>query len=393
MTVQLPSSLNKIKILIVDDSSIVRSLLKQFITKEAVLSVVSECVDGNEAIEKTELYKPDVVLLDIEMPNMDGITALPKILEASPKSKVIMCSTLTERGASISLKALSLGAVECLAKPSTNGGDGVLQLFEHLLIRTIKGLFPDIIRANSLADQSAQKQKLEDETVRMLRGETKVSSSDVSASTKPSTPRLAQEDCKLSSDPLAYKGVPDILAIGCSTGGPQALFQVLKHLQGINVPIVITQHMPPKFTSMLAEHIQTQCQIPCMEGAEGMILEANKIYIAPGGFHMVFKKQGENIQIKLDQGPPINFCKPAVDPMFESLVKIYGQTILGVILTGMGQDGLEGSRKLVEEHGRLIAQDKETSTVWGMPGMVASAGLCHKILPLSEIGPWIKKQF
>jgi|MDSW01.3.fsa_nt_gb two-component system, chemotaxis family, protein-glutamate methylesterase/glutaminase len=392
MTEQQPTSFNKIKILIVDDSSIVRSLLKQFLAKDAALNVVAESVDGNDAIEKTERYKPDVVLLDVEMPNMDGITALPKILEVSPKTKVIMCSTLTERGAAISLKALSLGAVECLAKPSTNGGDGVLQLFEHLLIRTIKGLFPEIIRANSLKDQSVNKQKLEDETVRMLRGEVAPSQS-TGAPAKSSTARLAQEDCKLHTDPMAYKGIPKILAIGCSTGGPQALFQVLKHMQGINVPIVITQHMPPKFTSMLAEHIQNQCHIHCMEGENGMRLEPNKIYIAPGGFHMVFKKQGENIQIVLDEGPPVNFCKPAVDPMFESLVKIYGQTILGVILTGMGQDGLEGSRKLVEQHGRLIAQDKETSTVWGMPGMVASAGLCHKILPLPEIGPWIKKQF
>lgn len=381
-------SSKQIKIMLVDDSSVIRSLLRQYIAKDADMAVITEAQDGEDALKKAAQFKPDVILLDVEMPKMDGITALPKLLELLPKAKIIMCSTLTERGAVISLKALSLGAVECLAKPSSNGGDSVMQLFEHLLLRTIRGLFPDRIQKKVF--QSTQtKQRVEDETVKLLR----------SKNTAPEAPqatninRIAQEDCTLSDLSRAYGGTPKVIAIGSSTGGPQALYTVLKNLQNINIPIVITQHMPPKFTTMLAEHITQQCKIECIEAQDGIKVEPNKAYLAAGGFHMLFKKVGNDTIIKLDDGPPINFCKPAVDPMMQSLIKIYGQTILGVILTGMGQDGLEGGKELIKNNGRLIAQDKETSTVWGMPGAVASAGLCHKILPLDEIGPWIKKLF
>jgi two-component system chemotaxis response regulator CheB len=192
---------------------------------------------------------------------------------------------------------------------------------------------------------------------------------------------------------LAYKGRPAILAVGSSTGGPQALFKVLKHVNDIGVPIVVTQHMPATFTKMLAEHIQQHCGLPSQEGATGMKLENNKVYVAPGGYHMTFKKTDAGVEIVLDDGPQINFCKPAVDPMYDSLLDIYGNKILGVILTGMGHDGLAGAKKLVEKHGRLIAQDEATSTVWGMPGAVACANICEQVLPLDEIGPWIRKQF
>ena len=192
-------------------------------------------------------------------------------------------------------------------------------------------------------------------------------------------------------DPLAYRPPPSIVAIGSSTGGPQALFNVLKHVRGFPIPIVVTQHMPPMFTKILAEHIAQQSGVPTHEGADGMPVENGKIYIAPGGFHMTIVKESGKPVIRLDTGPAENFCKPSVDPMFRSIIEIFGPKILGVILTGMGSDGLNGGKRLVEKNGQLIAQDEATSVVWGMPGAVAKAGICAEILPLDKIGPWIRK--
>lgn len=183
-----------------------------------------------------------------------------------------------------------------------------------------------------------------------------------------------------------------ILAIGSSTGGPQALFEVLKHCRNLRVPIVITQHMPPTFTKILADHITRQCDLPTFEAEDGMIIQPGKAYVAKGGFHMLITKhENGSPMIKLDNGPAVNYCKPAVDPMLDSLIAIYGAKILSVILTGMGHDGLDGCKKLVALGGQVIAQDEATSVVWGMPGAVAQAGICSEILPLSEIGTTIKR--
>jgi two-component system chemotaxis response regulator CheB len=186
--------------------------------------------------------------------------------------------------------------------------------------------------------------------------------------------------------------VPDIIAIGSSTGGPQALFEVLSHLKGgIRQPILITQHMPATFTTILAEHITRQCGIPCSEAKDGEALVGGRIYLAPGDFHMVLATKGTGTVLSVNKEPPENFCRPAVDPMMRSIAKIFGKRALAIILTGMGQDGMRGCTELVAAGGLTIAQDEASSVVWGMPGAVATAGLCSAVMPLREIGPFIRK--
>lgn len=344
---------NTISVMLVDDSSVIRGALTKLMDDDPSISIVASVPNGELAITSARSKKPDIVILDIEMPVMDGITALPLILEASPDSKVIMFSTLTEKGAAITMKALSLGAIECITKPAAGeaqkGGE-----FQTKLLNIIQ----------NLCQENAQ-----------------VTNSNATPKTNVVRKPTQSEFKK-----------PEIVAIGSSTGGPQALFEVLSHCSGLSVPIVITQHMPATFTKILAQHIEQKTGIRASEGEDGMVLKAGSIYVAPGGFHMLFEKdKSDDVVIKLDNGPLINYCKPAVDPMFESLMKIYEQAMLAVILTGMGSDGLKSCQSLVESGGRVIAQDEKTSVVWGMPGAVTQAGLCSAILPLNDIGPYIKK--
>lgn len=356
------SSPNAINVMLVDDSSVIRGALRRIIENDPAINVIGSVPNGELAITSAKKDQPDIVILDIEMPVMDGLTALPKILEVSPNSKVIMFSTLTEKGASVTLKAFSLGAVECLVKPSGTQAVGEGSEFQTQILTLIKGLAPEEARTSNKEQPSA---------------------SALAQTTTSSSIQLRPVD------PHAKK--PSLVAIGSSTGGPQALFDVIKNFKDFDVPILVTQHMPATFTKILAEHIEQQSGIPAFEGAEGMRVESGKVYVAPGGYHMLLDMSSGSLKIKLDDGPEENFCKPAVDPMYRSAVELFGSQVLGVILTGMGQDGLEGGRALVEKGGRLIAQDEKSSTVWGMPGAVATAGLCCEVLPLDEIGPWIRK--
>ncbi len=355
---------HEIRVILVDDSAVIRGALKRILGQYDHINVVKSVSDGKSAIKAAEEEKPHIIVLDIEMPVMDGLTALPEILKVSPKTKVIMFSSLTEKGASVTLQAFRLGAVECLVKPSSAQDVGDGSDFQKNFISILENLVPEHERSSIQTTETS------------------------SQTTAPVQPKKSYT---LMKDALAYKGKPKILAIGSSTGGPQALFNVLKSCTGFDIPIIITQHMPATFTRILAEHIQQQTGIPSHEGEDGMIVEPGHIYVAQGGKHMLLSMEGISLKIKLDDGPPVNFCKPAVDPMMESIIDIYGQKVLGLILTGMGADGLNGGKRLTSEHGRLIAQDEETSVVWGMPGAVAMAGLCTEVLPLNDIGPWVKK--
>lgn len=355
-----------INVMLVDDSAVIRGALTRILDPLPHIRVGKSIQDGEKAVAAAAVEKPDVIILDIEMPVMDGLTALPKLLQASPKSKVIMFSSLTDKGAVVTMKALQLGAVECIVKPSSAAGIGAGSEFENNFISIIEGLAP----AHKKLAKTAVRQP---------------------GAAATSSPSIISGPFELLNDPMAYRGKPSVLAIGSSTGGPQALFEVLKNCTGFDVPILITQHMPATFTKILAEHITQHTGVPAQEGAEGMIIEPGKAYVAPGGFHMKLVLNDGKLTVKLDDGPQINFCKPAVDPMFESLIQIYGQKVLGVILTGMGSDGLGGGKALIKERGRLVAQDEATSVVWGMPGAVAQAGLCSQVLPLDQIGPWVKK--
>lgn len=357
--------------MLVDDSAVIRGALARIIESDPSITIVASVSNGEMAITSAGKYKPHVVIMDVEMPVMDGITALPEILKVSRDSKVIMFSTLTEKGADITLKAMSLGAVECFAKPSSTQAVGQGSDFQRRILSLIKSLTPENIRRPY---------------------------QEPGKDLPPPAPFRPKEPGKpqpytLRATPPSYRGKPAAIAIGSSTGGPQALFTVLPHCKGYDGPIVITQHMPATFTKILAEHLGQQTGIPSKEGEEGEILQGGHIYVAPGGKHMVLEKDGNGVKIRLDDGPPVNFCKPAVDPMMESLIKIYGNKVLGVILTGMGSDGIGGGRALAEVGGMLIAQDEASSVVWGMPGAVATAGLCSEVLPVDEIGPRLKKAF
>lgn len=358
-----------VSVVLVDDSSVLRGILRRILEADPEIKVVASVQNGELAISAAESKKPDIMILDVEMPVMDGLSALPGVLKASPATKVIMCSGLTERGASVTLKAMQLGAVECIVKPGSAQDKGPGSAFEKnliALIKSLKGARPH--RAKSAAPSPL-----------MRRAEA------------PKDPAAEAPAFTLRDDTRAYRGKPRILAIGSSTGGPHALFTVLKNLKGLDIPIVITQHMPETFTKTLTEHIHMQTGTPSHEAEDLMPVEKGHIYVARGGKHMLFELHGEELRIRLGNGPPENFCKPAVDPMLRSLVDIYGQKVLCAILTGMGADGMLGARVLVEKGGRVIAQDKETSVVWGMPGAVATNGLCSAVLPLAEIGPWLRR--
>lgn len=365
-----------IRVALADDSAVVRGLLTRVLQEDPAIKVVGTASNGDAAIKAASEFRPDIMILDIEMPIMDGLTALPQILKASPQTKVLMCSTLSLRNADVTLKAMEMGATDAIAKPTAAGqimaSDGD---FKTTLINMVK----------QIAAAAAKR--------RALRGE-------ASPSTTPATPERIRhnsarpiyapgEKFSLRDMKTAFSGKPSIVAIGSSTGGPPALFEVLKHCKGLDVPIVITQHMPPTFTAMLATHIQNNTGVKAFEGQEGMVLERGCAYIAPGGFHMTIKMEEAAPTIRLNTDPPENFCRPAVDPMMRSLIDVYGNRILGVILTGMGSDGFLSCRQLVEAGGRLFAQDEETSVVWGMPGAVTAGGLCHSVVPLAEMGPLI----
>jgi two-component system chemotaxis response regulator CheB len=368
---QSPSpSVGPIHVIVTDDSAVVRGLLTRVLEEDQTIKVVASASNGEQAIQLAAKHTPDIVILDIEMPVMDGITALPQIIQASPTSRVIMCSTLTLRNAEITLKALSMGAADTIAKPTAAGGIlGGDNDFRASLVNLVKQ-----IAAARPARPAPVAQT----------GHTATRAQDTTSSTPRPTTKYALRDPK-----TAYAGKPAVLAIGSSTGGPPALFNVLRHCKGIDIPVVITQHMPPTFTAMLATHIQSNTGLTAAEGKDGDILKPGNVYVAPGGHHMTIKLEHNQPIIRLNNDPPENFCRPAVDPMIRSLIDIYGNKILGVILTGMGSDGLLSCRQLVELGGRLFAQDEASSVVWGMPGAVATAGICHQVVPLDDMGPLV----
>lgn len=360
------SSARNIRVMVVDDSVVVRGLVTRWLKEVPGVEVVSSQRNGALAVKDVLVSQPDVVVLDIEMPEMDGLTALPKLLEAKPDLRVIMASTLTRRNAEISLRALSLGATDYVPKPESNSGITTSETFRR---------------------------ELTDKVVTIGRT-TKPERTARSATVRPVRPSVeAAPVVKAGADAISLRKfnsvIPRILVVGSSTGGPQALFELTKSIAPSvgNIPVVITQHMPPTFTSILAEHISNSCGKPCKEAEHGEVILPGHLYVAPGGKHLILEKGAAGLCAKLDDGPAINFCKPAVDPMFSSAVEIFKSATLGVILTGMGADGRAGARDIADAGGNVIAQDKETSVVWGMPGAAAEAGVCAAVLPLAQIGP------
>jgi two-component system chemotaxis response regulator CheB len=343
-----------IKVLLVDDSAVVRGLISRWLDAENGIEVVAKAIDGIQGVRFAKEHQPDVVVLDIEMPRMDGLTALPQILKMAPNTKVVMASTLTHRNANITMRALSQGASDYTPKPDA-GGLANAEEFRMTLISKI----------------------------RALGQATPVTRTKVAPIVrKPVAPARAMA-------PKAIRFVkPDVLFIGSSTGGPQALRELMTAIgRRIDLPIFITQHMPKTFTTVLAEHLTKSAGKKVIEGVDGMPVKPGGVYLAPGGFHMTVRKAGMGVVIQLDQKPPENYCRPSVDPMFRSAAKVYGKRALAIMLTGMGHDGRDGTRDMFDAGCQVIVQDEASSVVWGMPGAVAEAGLAHKIIPLSKIGP------
>jgi two-component system chemotaxis response regulator CheB len=351
---------NACRVLVCDDSAVFRGVLKRALESDPEIAVPAVACNGQDAIAAVEKQSFDVVVLDIEMPVMDGLTALPKILAARPGIKVVIASTLTRRNAAISLQALERGASDYLTKPSATGylqGEG--EDFSSELIAKVRALVGRKPAAAAPRGQAAP-----------------VGKSRVPIALRP---------------PMARRA--DVLAIGSSTGGPQALLKLLVGLKSdlARVPVLITQHMPPTFTQILAEHIARATGIVAREGVEGEVVGPGRIYVAPGDHHMEVVRQGSGFAIKLHQGPRENYCRPAVDPMLRSVAQCWGNAALVVILTGMNQDGLHGGRKIVESGGAILAQDEASSVVWGMPGAVAMAGICSAVIPIDQMADHVRR--
>lgn len=376
-----PPASDRHRVLLVDDSAVYRGLVRRELEKCADIEIVGSCGDGAAAIRMLKTVDADVVVLDIEMPIMDGLTALPKLIEIKPSIKVIMASTLTVRNADIGIRALQKGAAETVAKPTASRLSSDAQRFVDELIRKIRAL-GEASRGEprrSLAAGSRQ------HPAAAGKASLPVSSARAVASVPTGAPAITMRP--------APTRAPVIVAIGASTGGPKALITLLQALvKTVNVPIVITQHMPPTFTSILAEHIGRATGRPTSEATDGGAIASERIYIAPGDFHMTLRRRSSNsVTVHLDQNPPENFCRPAVDPMLRSVAQCYGGAALAIILTGMGQDGALGAGALVAAGGSVIAQDQATSVVWGMPQAAAKAGVCSAILPLDEIAPYVSR--
>ena len=372
-----------LKVMVVDDSVVIRGMISRWIASEPDMVVAASLRTGLDAVNQLERIDPDVAVLDIEMPELDGIQALPLLLAKKRNLIVIMASTLTRRNAEISFKALSLGASDYIPKPESTRAASAADVFHHDLIQKIRTFGAKVRRAA--------------QTSRAPGLAPAVMPRPVAA---PATAAIAHHHPPIGHPPAVARRpfgnqVPRVLLIGSSTGGPQALMALVTELGPVidRYPVLITQHMPPTFTTILAEHLGRASHRPAHEAVDGEVIKAGRIDVAPGGRHMRVVRHGAEAHIALDDGPAVNFCKPAVDPLFTSAIDIWQGSILALILTGMGSDGMRGGKDIVAAGGSVIAQDEASSVVWGMPGAAANAGICAAILPLNQIAQKVVRVF
>ena len=341
----------KIRVLVVDDSALMRRLLREAVESDPSLEVVAVAANGRIALSYVEQVKPDVMTLDLEMPEMDGLETLRRLQQIQPKLPVVVFSSLSEHGASATLEALALGATDYVTKPS--GTDGL----ESTMERIRRDLLPRLKVLGSGARPRA--------VIRQF------------------APRSAPR-----------RDVPvEIVVIGTSTGGPNALGEVLPGIPAkFSVPLLIVQHMPPIFTGFLAQRLSSRTSFPVREAVDDQRIHPAEAWIARGDFHMVVRKDGLHTRLLLNHSEPENFCRPSVDVLFRSVAESYGPSVLAVVMTGMGQDGLLGAEQIRKAGGAVVVQDQPSSVVWGMPGAIVQAGLADEILPLSQIGPAIVRR-
>jgi two-component system, chemotaxis family, protein-glutamate methylesterase/glutaminase len=378
----------KLKVMIVDDSAVVRKVLTEAMSSDPSIEVVGIAANGKIALAKIPVLKPDIITLDVEMPEMDGLETLAAVRKLYPTLPVIMFSTLTDRGTQITVDALALGANDYLAKPSNTGSlTATVKAIREELIPKIKVFCKQTCALTYPSNQAdggtAPGYRLSTGVGAPLNtngipnrvAESTSRSAGVSWPTKPVSPSFSQAGQRM-----------DAVVIGTSTGGPNALTQVLPLLPAdFPVPILVVQHMPPVFTARLAERLDQLSKLSVVEAVEGMAVVPGRVYLAPGDFHMTVQRQGTSVKIKLNQEAAENSCRPAVDVLFRSAIQTWGGNLMAVVLTGMGQDGMKGSETIRESGGTILAQDEATSVVWGMPGAVCRAGLAHEVLPLMDI--------
>ena len=345
--------MDPIRVMVVDDSVVVRKIVTDVLSEDPAIDVVGTAVNGRIAVAKAEQLKPDLITMDIEMPEMNGIEAVQAIRAARSRVPIIMFSTLTERGATATLDALSAGANDYVTKPANVGSvSASMESVRQQLIPKIKGL--------------------------LGRTTGPVRAAAPTALPRPAAPRRGPAKS------------PAVLVIGSSTGGPEALAKIVPALPvGLPVPILVVQHMPPVFTRQFAQRLDRLCALRVIEAVDGTPLVPGTVHLAPGDHHLVVRGTGRGLTTALNQAPPENFCRPAVDPLFRSAVAAFDGAVLGVVLTGMGSDGRDGAAAIREAGGTVVVQDQATSVVWGMPGAVASAGLADAILPLDRIAETI----
>jgi len=387
------------RVMVVDDSAVIRGFFTRYLEADGTITVVSTASNGAVALANLADADPDVVVLDIEMPEMDGMTALPKILAAAPDVKIVVASTLTQKNAELSLRCIREGAADFVPKPLTKQEVNTNQDFRRELVEKVKvyaaarreargagqpgGRLPDSAHpAQGRASPRSGKYAVVDRTTARSRG---ARGDGEQAGAAPTATAEGREI--VLREPSAE--APEILVIGASTGGPQALIQLFGQLRPFveRLPVLVVQHMPATFTTILADHIARASGMPAAEAEEGLRPRRGEIYVAPGGYHMTLRREGGGLAIGLDQNPPENFCRPALDPLLRSLAQSCGSRAMAAILTGMGHDGLRGARELAGAGATLIAQDEASSVVWGMPGAVATAGLASAVVPLSEVAP------
>ncbi len=393
-----------VNVMIVDDAVVVRGLMSRWLNEHPRFNVVACARNGRVALEELERgIQPDIVILDLDMPEVDGLTALPLILRKCPTAAVLVASTLTRRNAEISLRCLSLGALDYLPKPETNREVTTSLSFRQELVLKLEALAiarglvsrpgdapepraPGRTSTPEPAQQASQRRRAWPEPS---------SRRDDLPAAMP-TPRPTASGAAAEArprPPIAMRGLHNQVAVRClmigaSTGGPRAVADMLGAIGPLlaDVPVVVVQHMPPIFTSVFAEHLRAHTGRPAREPLDGERLQPGTIFVAPGGRHFGMALSDGHVVARLDDGPPVNFCRPSVDVAFLDAAEIYGASALAVVLTGMGHDGLGGTRALYERGATIVVQDEATSTVWGMPGSIARAGLASAVLPLPEIG-------
>ena len=337
-----------IRVLIVDDSSVVRRILKTVLLSDPDFNLVGAGCDGKEGIELALKLKPDLVILDVDMPIMNGLEVLAELKQQNPELPIIMFSSLVQKGSLITLDAISLGADDYYCKPSTSSPEETIELLKKDLLPRMKAVFKKNQSSSGVYDLPQAVKKIHKQVVKSV--------------------------------------TPKILAIGISAGGPEALKVLLMALPSpLPVPAIITQHMPAGFTKSLADHLNSQTRHAVTEAVDGETLVNGKFLLAPGDYHMVIEPSLAGNKVRLNQGPAENYCRPAVDPMLRSVAKVYGSSALTVIMTGMGQDGLEGCKVIHKAGGKILVQDKTSSVVWGMPGSVYKEGLADEALSIQDL--------